>query len=414
MAGRRPPNDGDAQRRASSPGHPSGATRTIPVAPHAPVGEGAGGAATDGGGGSAIVPEHFLFERYADRPVGRSGLALRTYYRLRPYIPRATQIAMRRAYARRQRRRSFPHWPIEPLLVEHQQEKLLRQLAAYPGDRLPLVNFWPGDHRFAFVLTHDVEGVAGVENIHRLLEVERRHGCVSSWNFCAEEYPIAEGTFEMIRSAGCEVGLHGIDHTCRLFSSRERFEQELPAIHRYLRDWDAVGFRSPAMHRNADWMPELGCLYDSSFPDTDPFEPQPGGCCSIFPFLNGDLVELPVTLVQDHTLFDILERDDIAPWRVKAEWIAAHRGLVNVIVHPDYMRTPERLARYEELIVLLRGLEGGWHALPREVAAWWKVREGLRPEPGDDGRFVVSGAGGWDASVVYASAGLHGGIDLAA
>ena len=62
-------------------------------------------------------------------------------------------------------------------------------------------------------------------------------------------------------------------------------------------------------HRNADWMPELGCLYDSSFPDTYPFEPQAGGCCSIFPFFLGDLVELPITLVQDHTMWEILRHD---------------------------------------------------------------------------------------------------------
>ena len=112
-----------------------------------------------------------------------------------------------------------------------------------------------------------------------------------------------------IRAKGCEIGLHGIKHDCKLFESRASFEAELPKIHRYLREWQAVGFRSPATHRNADWMPELGCLYDSSFPDTDPFEPQGGGCCSIFPFFLGDLVELPITLVQDHTMLEILRAD---------------------------------------------------------------------------------------------------------
>jgi len=352
---------------------------------------------------STEAPEYYLLERYVGRDdEGRLPLALRAYYELRPLIPRRLQIAMRRLHARRRQRRTFPRWPVEPILVERLHAEMRRRLVGHGERGVPLVNFWPGRHRFAFVLTHDVEGPAGIENIGRLLDVERGHGCVSSWNFCAEEYPIPPGTFTRIRSAGGEIGLHGIDHKGKLFSSRDTFERQLPEIHRYLREWDVVGFRSPALHRNADWMPELGCLYDSSFPDTDPLEPQPGGCCSIFPFFNRDLVELPVTLAQDHTLFEILRHDDIEVWKAKARWIAENHGLVNVIVHPDYMLTDSRLALYEQLVAFLRSLEGGWHALPRDVATWWTVRRGLQPEPGPDGELAVTAPEPWDASVAYA------------
>jgi peptidoglycan/xylan/chitin deacetylase (PgdA/CDA1 family) len=342
--------------------------------------------------------EHFLFERYK----GHEGASapVRAYYRVRPLLPRRLQIALRRAYSVRQRRRAFPAWPIEDLLVRRWEEELRRE-AERDGGAAALVNLWPGEHRFAFVLTHDVEGPAGVAAIPRLREVEARRGLVSSWNLCAEEYPIPAGLFDDLRAQGCEIGLHGIDHRGLLFDSRERFEADLPDIHRYLREWGAAGFRSPALHRNADWMPELGCDYDSSFPDTDPFEPQPGGCCSILPFFIGDLVELPVTMAQDHTLFEILRHRDIAVWREKADWIAAHHGLVNVIVHPDYMLTADRLARYEELLDHLTALEGGWHALPRDVAAWWRARRDLRVE-GGDGRLGVAGPGAERASVALA------------
>ena len=121
-------------------------------------------------------------------------------------------------------------------------------------------------------------------------------------------------------------------------------------------------------------MPELGSSYDSSFHDTDPFDAQPGGCCSILPYFLGDLVELPITLPHDFTLFEVLREPDIALWREKATWIAAHNGLVNVLVHPDYARTPERLRRYDRLLGHLAAMDGGWHALPREVAAWWRRR----------------------------------------
>ncbi len=343
-------------------------------------------------------PAHFLFERYRD---DRPSPLLHAYYRLRPLMPRPGQIALRRAYSHRQRRRTFPAWPIEDILVEREYEELRRQLPAHGNRGVPLVSFWPGGHRFAFVLTHDVESTRGIANIARLREVEERRGLVSCWNFCAEDYPIPDGLFDELRRAGCEIGLHGLDHRGRLFESRAAFEASLPRIRQYLREWDVAGFRSPALHRDADWIRELGCAYDSSFPDTDPYEPQPGGCCSIFPFLNGDVVELPITLAQDHTLFEILRHRDIRVWRQKTEWLVRNHGLVNVIVHPDYIDSADVLERYQELLDLLTAQSGGWHALPREVADWWRSRNGLRCEL-DSGRARIDGPGAERATVIYA------------
>jgi peptidoglycan/xylan/chitin deacetylase (PgdA/CDA1 family) len=328
-----------------------------------------------------LDPGTYLHERYEDGRV--RNVALRAFYAVKPLLPRRLQLALRRRYARRQARRTFPAWPIEPLLVEHQHEQLRRRLQASGRDRFPLVNFWPDGHRFAAVVTHDVESAAGIENIGTLLELERRHKIVSSWNFVAEDYRIPDGTFDRIRAAGGEIGLHGITHDGKLFSDRRTFEAQLAKIHRYLRAWDVVGFRSPGTRRNADWMPDLGCLYDSSFPDTDPFEPQSGGCCSIFPFFLGDLVELPITLPQDHTLWEILRVPSIDVWRDKTEWLISHHGLVNVIVHPDYVASAERLELYDELLGYLGSRldnEHGWHALPRDIASWWKAKDGLRIE----------------------------------
>ncbi|HEX5620618.1 MAG TPA: hypothetical protein VFX51_19520, partial [Solirubrobacteraceae bacterium] len=69
----------------------------------------------------------YLEERYVRRPRSRRLLPL--FYRAKRFIPRETQMRMRRTMARRQRGRHeaqgrFPRWPIEPLLV-HQREVLL-------------------------------------------------------------------------------------------------------------------------------------------------------------------------------------------------------------------------------------------------------------------------------------------------
>jgi peptidoglycan/xylan/chitin deacetylase (PgdA/CDA1 family) len=319
--------------------------------------------------------DHLLYERYLGDH--RASPLMKPYYAIKPMLPRGAQLALRRRYARRQAQRTFPRWPIEPVLIERRDDEIRARLDCTVGDRLPLVGFWPDHHSCACILTHDVEGPAGIENIDRVIELEQRHGLTSSWNFVAEWYDIPAGTFDRLRAGGCEIGLHGIKHDGKLFSSRAQFDANLPRIHRYLRDWDVVGFRSPATHRNAEWMHELGCLYDSSFPDTDPFEPLSGGCCSIFPFMLGDIVELPITLMQDHTLMEILGERTIRLWREKCEWIAAKHGLVNVITHPDYLIDPDHLALYDQLLSFVAALETCWHGLPRTVAEWWRQRARL-------------------------------------
>ena len=348
---------------------------------------------------SVCGDEYYLHERYVTD--ARRGPVMNAYYAIKPVIPRRLQLTLRRAYARKQAAREFPAWPIESILIDRRDAEIRAALHEASAERLPMVSLWPDRHRFAHILTHDVEGPTGVDNIERVLELERRHGLVSSWNFVAEWYEIPPGTFELILAAGGEVGLHGIRHDGMLFSSREQFDANLPAIHRYLDQWGAVGFRSPATHRNAAWMEELACVYDSSFPDTDPFEPLAGGCCSIYPFMFGDLVELPITLIQDHTLMEILRHRTIDLWRRKSEWLIRNHGLITVLTHPDYLTDDHRLRMYDELLSFLASEPGGWHALPKTVAEWWRRRARLECEQGADGARIV-GPDTANASVAWA------------
>jgi GT2 family glycosyltransferase/peptidoglycan/xylan/chitin deacetylase (PgdA/CDA1 family) len=343
-------------------------------------------------------------ERYRERGEKRSGL-MAAYYALKPLMPRPLQLALRRRYAKRQARVEFPRWPIEPILVERREAASQAELAATGASELARLAAWPEGHRFAAILTHDVEGSKGVGLVRKVAEIEERHGFRSSWNFVGDWYPIEAGLFDDLRGRGHEIGLHAIKHDCKLFESRANFDAELPEIHRKLAEWGAVGFRSPATHRNPDWMEELGTAYDSSFPDTDPFEPLGGGCCSILPFFFGEMVELPITLVQDHTMWEILRRETIELWTEKSDWIAANGGLINLITHPDYLDTPARLRMYEEFLVYLKGLEGGWYGLPRDVADWWRLRRDLRCVTDGPGAARIEGPGAERARVEWIRAG---------
>ncbi len=341
--------------------------------------------------------EYYLFERYANNS---PDYMLKAYYRTRPYIPRFLQLFLRRRYARIQSAHiRFPAWPIEPKVVQLVEDCLKRVLETTGNPALHRLAPWPEGKRFSFVITHDVESIEGLRYAPTLAALEEKYGFVSSWNLVPELYPIDWKIVTELKSAGGEIGIHGLKHDGREFENRAIFEKRLGKIRQYAHQWGACGFRSPSTLRNADWMPELGFDYDCSFHDSDPYEPQPGGCCSIWPFFIKDLVELPITLPQDHTLFEILGHRDISLWITKADWIERHSGMVLIDVHPDYMLRPERLSLYEAFLAHMKDKPDLWHALPRDLAQWWRQRGASSLVKTGDG-YRVQGPAAGRASII--------------
>lgn len=202
---------------------------------------------------------------------------------------------------------------------------------------------WPDGKKFALVLMHDVDTEKGHEKCLDLAQIDERMGFRSSFNFVPERYLVSSEVRRILVEKGFEIGVHGLKHDGKLFSSRKTFLEQAARINHYLKDWKSVGFVSPSMHRNLDWIHDLNVEYDASTFDTDPFEPQPEGLRSIFPFcVNGNsikkgYVELPYTLPQDFTLFVLMREKGIDIWKQKLDWIVQHEGMALLITHPDYM-----------------------------------------------------------------------------
>ena len=352
--------------------------------------------------------ESFWSEAYR-APAGTSAagrakqLAMRAYYRARPLLPRRAQIGMRRLFSRVQARSAFPRWPLEPALHDL-YDLLFAWVARVAGEPVPWIGPWPSGRSWALVLTHDVETRLGYEHVHVLREVERRAGVRSSWNFVPKRYAVGDAVVEELLAAGFEVGVHGLYHDGRDVESEATLRERLPEIRRFAERWRAVGFRSPATHRDWDLMPLLGFDYDSSSPDTDPFEPQSGGCCSLLPFFNRELVELPITLPQDHTLFVILSHQDESAWVEKAAAIRRAGGMALLITHPDYMIEPRLVELYERFLARHSDDPTLWKALPRDVASWWRRRAVSHVVPADKGWRVVGPAAD-EASLRFAEPG---------
>ena len=295
----------------------------------------------------------------------------RTYYFLKPILPWRLRLALRRWRANRRRREFAEVWPIDP--------KAGRTAPGWPG--------WPEGKRFALVLTHDVEGNKGVARVEKLMNIEQKHGFRSCFNFVPEgEYRVSDSLRGTLDSAGFEVGVHGLEHDGKLYRSKAEFAAKASRIREYLHRWKALGFRSPLMQHRLGWQHALGVEYDASTFDTDPFEPEPDGTGTIFPFwvpgLNGrGYVELPYTLVQDFNLFGVLREQDIDIWKRKVDWLVENGGMVLLNTHPDYMcfegkaeRDEYPAARYEEFLRYVRDKYEGsyWAALPREVAHYYQ------------------------------------------
>src|SRR5690554_2339593 len=229
-------------------------------------------------------------------------------------------------------------------------------------------SLFPNNFQCSVILTHDVEEEEGFNYIPKVLELEEELGFKSSWNIVPYKYKIDNGIINLINQNKHEIGIHGYNHDGKLYYSEKHFNERVPYINDALKKYNAVGFRSPMVHRNLRWLQKLDISYDASCFDYDPFQPFPGGTGSIWPFIAGKFVELPYTIPQDHTLFYILKQKNINIWIEKIKWLQRNNGMILVLTHPDYLQSKENFSMYRDLLQYLRDISDAWFCLPKEMA----------------------------------------------
>ncbi len=164
------------------------------------------------------------------------------------------------------------------------------------------------------------------------------------------------------------------------------------------------------LYHKFEWMNELNFLYDMSVPSVGHLDPQRGGCCTLMPYFIGNLLEIPVTTIQDYSLFHILGDYSSKLWEQQISAIMQAHGMATFIIHPDYVIDSRARQVYQRLLKHLSNLRTNndlWITQPGKINDWWRAR--ARMELVRDGAaWRVVGKGSDRARVAYACAGGEG------
>ena len=328
------------------------------------------------------------------------------YYFIRPVLSIAARKHLQGLYLKNRKNLSFPHWPID-CSVESLHAQLLRlSLKANGVDRIPFIWFWPNGATSCAIMTHDVETSRGRDACASLMDCDDGFGIKASFQIVPEKrYAVTPEFLDSIRERGFEIAVHDLNHDGKLYEGRETFLKRAGKINSYAKEYRANGFRAGALYRRQLWADVFEFSYDMSVPNVAHLDPQRGGCCTVMPYFLGKLLELPVTTTQDYTLFHILKDYSVDLWKRQIELIMNQHGLIQIIVHPDYIMKKREQRVYEELLrhlVCLREENNIWITVPSEVNRWWRQRAAMRlVEDGNGWR--IEGPGSERACIAFAS-----------
>jgi hypothetical protein len=361
------------------------------------------------------VVSNLRLERYRRNGHGAFGrlasgeIAQRLYYFVRPLMGVGVRKHLQKARLTGWERIAFPRWPVDVTIETLMERTMALLLRARGLQTMPFIWFWPNGAAACAMMTHDVEGPAGIEFCEQLMDLDDESGIKSAFQLVPQRREVTwRRTAAKLRRRGFEVNLHDLNHDGYLFHNRTQFLERASLINRYARDFGCAGFRSGSMYREQSWYDAFEFSYDMSVPNAAHLEPQRGGCCTVMPYFIGNLLELPLTTTQDYSLFHILADYSTTLWEEQMDRILARHGLISVIAHPDYLVGPREQAVYKKLLGLLAGLRARrnvWVTLPGEIDTWWRSRHAMTLVR-DGGSWRIDGPESHRARVAYAS--LHG------
>jgi hypothetical protein len=327
------------------------------------------------------------------------------YYAVRPILGVSLRRHFQKLYFRGWDKIPFPKWPVDHTVEDIFEQLLVLSMKSQAVTKVPFIWFWPDGAPSCTMMTHDVETSTGLKFCSQLMDLNDSFRIKSSFQIIPEgRYTVSKSALENIQARGFEVNVHDLNHDGHLMNNQYEFLRRVQRINAYGRQFGAQGFRSAVMYRNMDWYDALDFSYDMSVPNMAHLEPQQGGCCTVLPYFIGKILELPLTTIQDYSLFYILNDYSTRLWKEQISLIRQKSGLISFIVHPDYIISSRARSIYAELLRYLCELrEQGetWIALPAEIATWWRLRSELILV-NVNGSWQIEGNGSERARLAYA------------
>jgi len=330
----------------------------------------------------------------------------KAYYSIRKFLPVMIRRHFQKIYFSGWKDLPFPKWPVD-FTVDILHERFLHLAMEAQGiNRVPFIWFWPDGAPNCLVMTHDVETSAGRDFSPQLMDLDDAFGIKSSFQVVPEERYHVPDTFALeVRARGFEFNIHDLNHDGTLYRDRAQFLRRAAKINEYAHKYCSSGFRAGSMYRNQDWFDAYEFSYDMSVPNVAHLEPQRGGCCTVMPYFIGKILEFPLTVSQDYSLFHILKDYSMDLWIKQIHLIRKRNGLMSFITHPDYLIEQRARKLYETLLAYLREYtdrERIWVALPGEVDRWWKNRQEMKLVR-ENGSWKIEGPDQARARVAYAN-----------
>ena len=234
--------------------------------------------------------------------------------------------------------------------IEKASDKVFEKKAIYSGN-------------YVCILTHDVETASGLQKARLIKKIEQKYdGPFCCWYLPSNRYKLDE---ECVKDIACqgEIGVHDTKHDGKLAHMPksklvERFSEAKSSIENLV-EHNVEGFRAPVLQHNPrilQALKESGFKYDTSIPTWEPKHPftmKSHGIGTVYPLTINGLVEIPLTLPQDHQLLYALSmepKEVMRTWAIMATLIRDLGGVCMFLVHPDYKFGDQYTSLYEDLV----------------------------------------------------------------
>ncbi len=211
--------------------------------------------------------------------------------------------------------------------------------------------------------------------------MEEKYDLPSAWYVPTKHYKLNTEAVRQLANHG-EIGAHDTMHDGKLARlPRQKLVERLREAKRTLErvvDCPVRGFRAPLLQHNGEIVRALGkagYTYDTSVPSWEPKHPsfmKPYGIGTANPMRVDSIIEIPVTLPQDHQMLQVL---GMTPKQTVEAWIELKGvvrdigGICTILMHPSYeMAHPKNLSTYEDLINNLTIGDDAWLTVPSEIA----------------------------------------------